>query len=57
MTAITLAGTTGFNYIGLDNVSVTPAAAPVPEPSSILLLGAAAAGLLARARHRSPDTL
>jgi hypothetical protein len=57
MTAITLAGTTGFNYIGLDNVSVTPAAAPVPEPSSILLLGAAAAGLLARARRRLPGTL
>jgi hypothetical protein len=52
MTAITLTGSAGFNYIGLDNVSVAPAAAPVPEPSSMLLLGLGAAGMLTRARRR-----
>lgn len=54
-TPITLVGSAGFHYVGLDNVSVAPANGtepPVPEPASILLLGAGAAGLFARARRR-----
>jgi hypothetical protein len=44
-TPITLTGAAGVQYIGLDNVSVDPAAVgPIPEPAPCVLLGM---GLLA----------
>jgi hypothetical protein len=36
-TLISIQGTQGINYIGLDNVSVNPATATVPEPSSLVM--------------------
>lgn len=56
-TLISLQGTQGTQYIGLDNVSVNPAA--VPEPSAFALLGVGGLGMaLARARRRArgPNT-
>jgi hypothetical protein len=53
-TQITLVGSAGFHYIGLDNVSVELVdgnGSPVSEPASILLLGAGVAGLLAALRR------
>jgi len=49
-TVITLTGAAGVEYIGLDNVSVDPAAAGVPEPATCILagLGLIAAGLRRR---------
>jgi hypothetical protein len=47
--AIAFVGASGGQYIGLDNVQV----APVPEPSSLALLGAATAAAAARRRRRS----
>ena len=54
-TALSLLGTAGFQYIGLDNVSVDdlgPSNQPptVPEPASMVLLGS---GLIAAFRRRS----
>ena len=52
-TAVQLQGVAGFNYIGLDNVSVEfVSAAPVPEPGSWALLAAGLAPLLLIARRR-----
>jgi len=50
-TAITLTGLAGLEYIGLDNVSVDPAGASVPEPKSYVLM-VAGLGLLGMAAHR-----
>jgi hypothetical protein len=48
-TTISLIGEAGFEYIGLDNVSVVP----IPEPASTALLGAGLLGLgVARRRKR-----
>jgi hypothetical protein len=56
-TTITLQGTTGINYIGLDNASVDLVSLPVgavPEPETwaLLLGGLAAVGGVARRRTR-----
>jgi hypothetical protein len=51
-TPITLTGAAGFQYIGLDNVSVDPSGAPAtPEPGSYALI-AIGLGLLGMARQR-----
>lgn len=53
-TTIVLQGTSGYNYIGLDNASVVFVSGPqVPEPSSGILaaLGLAVVGLLAYRRR------
>jgi Protein of unknown function (DUF642)/PEP-CTERM motif len=63
-TTLTLQGSVGFNYIGLDNVSVallsgpgpTPDPVPaIPEPSTwaLMLAGLAAIGTVARRRHQA----
>lgn len=59
LTTITLAGAAGFNYIGLDNVSVelsdgttTTTTGGVPEPASLGLLALGAVGLVATRRRR-----
>jgi hypothetical protein len=58
-TAITLIGSEGLQYIGLDNVSVTLVSRPqsdVPEPGSMALLGAGLATLgLIRRWRRAPS--
>ena len=53
-TTITLQGSAGFNYIGLDNAAVDlVAAAPVPEPGSwALMLGGLAAAAIVVHRRR-----
>ena len=58
-TTLTLQGNQGFNYIGLDNVSVVLAAGPVPaipEPATwaFMLVGLAACGVAARRRIDPP---
>ncbi len=51
-TAITLTGSAGYQYIGLDNVSVVGmGGSPVPEPASYALMSAGL-GLLAVVRFR-----
>jgi hypothetical protein len=51
-TTITLHGVSGFNYIGLDNVSVVAGTQPpVPEPAVIALFGVGALSLAARLRR------
>lgn len=51
-TPITLTGAAGFEYIGLDNVSVAPSGTPTtPEPASYALI-AIGLGLLGVASHR-----
>lgn len=51
-TPITLTGAAGFNYIGLDNVSVDPRGGPAtPEPGSYALI-AIGLGLLGVASRR-----
>jgi hypothetical protein len=52
-TDLTLFGSQGFQYIGLDNVSVESlgATTAVPEPASLGLLGAGFAALAARRRR------
>ena len=61
-TAITLVGSAGVNYIGLDNVSVelangTEPPPPVPEPASVVLLGGGVAALVTRLRRRRQAAL
>jgi monoamine oxidase len=50
-TAITLVGSAGVNYIGLDNVTVE-SSTTAPEPSTMILLGAGFAGLVSRRLRR-----
>ena len=42
-----------LSFVGIDNVSVTTTTAPVPEPSTMLLMGAGIVGLLTYNRRRS----
>jgi hypothetical protein len=52
-TTITLQGSSGSNYIGLDNVAVTQTAGAAPEPGSLLLcVAAVVAGPMAMVRRR-----
>ncbi len=60
-TAITLIGSAGINYIGLDNVDVQCASSAgcgggkgVPEPASLSLLGLGLAVLAVARRRRTP---
>jgi hypothetical protein len=62
-TTLTLQGSTGFNYIGLDNVVVELSAGPgttpdpvpaIPEPGTWALMTAGLLGLVALHRRRSP---
>jgi Protein of unknown function (DUF642)/PEP-CTERM motif len=54
-TTLTFQGASGFNYIGLDNVSANLASGPsVPEPTTLSLLGLGIAGIgLARRKRKS----
>jgi hypothetical protein len=54
-TTVTFQGASGFNYIGLDNVSADLASGPsVPEPTTLSLLGLGIAGIaLARRKRKS----
>jgi hypothetical protein len=52
-TDLTLTGSQGFQYIGLDNVSVEAiGTTAVPEPASIALLGTGLVALVTRRRRR-----
>jgi hypothetical protein len=53
-TAITLIGAAGVEYIGLDNVSVDPGVAAVPEPETyaLMLAGLGLVSLMHRRRRR-----
>jgi len=52
-TSILLVGSSGVNYIGLDNVSVELAGTqPVPEPGVASLLGVGTLAMVAKARRR-----
>jgi hypothetical protein len=52
-TQISLVGTAGFQYIGLDNVSLIGlGATDVPEPGSLTLIGAGLGALLLTVRRR-----
>jgi Protein of unknown function (DUF642)/PEP-CTERM motif len=56
-TTITLQGAAGFNYIGLDNVSVDLASGPpVPEPETLALMLAGFGVLAAVMRRRSAQS-
>lgn len=52
---ITRTGGFGLNYMQIDNLVFEPIAAPVPEPSTFLLLGAGLAGLGFVARRRRKE--
>lgn len=60
-TVITLLGTAGFNYIGLDNVEAVCASSKgcsgvtTPEPTTLALLGLGLAGLGIARRRRIPS--
>lgn len=52
-TTLTLRGTAGFQYIGLDNVAVTGRdLTAVPEPATVVLLGSGLLAAVTRARKR-----
>lgn len=53
-TTVQLLGAAAFNYIGLDNVSLDLAAAPIPEPETwgLMLAGLAALGGVAKRKSR-----
>ena len=43
----------GDSEVQIDNVSITPAQAPIPEPATAALLALGLAGLLGRGRRMS----
>jgi hypothetical protein len=45
-TVVNLTGNAGFEYIGLDNVSVTLTSSPVPEPGSLTVIGLGLASIV-----------
>jgi Protein of unknown function (DUF642)/PEP-CTERM motif len=57
-TLITLAGSSGFSYIGVDNVSVvqtSPGGVPEPSTWAMILLGFAGVGYMGYRRAREPN--
>ncbi|MCZ2073466.1 MAG: DUF642 domain-containing protein [Bryobacterales bacterium] len=52
-TAVSLTGSAGLRYIGLDNVSVeSVGGSPIPEPGTYLMVAGGLMLLAARGRHR-----
>lgn len=45
----------GDSEVQIDNVSITPAQAPIPEPTTVALMALGLAGLLARGRNLTPN--
>ena len=56
-TTLLLQGVSGFNYIGVDNVSVELISAPIPEPETwaLMLAGVSALATIARRRRGAGD--
>lgn len=51
-TTLSFVGTSGVNYIGLDNINLTVSAVPEPTPFALLLAGLGAIGAIHRKREK-----